>query len=164
MDADPADGRDDAAQRAVSDSFSCNRNPLPGTQRVFCCPPDCEPVTGSTRVALEKRNAAANAPGPAASWRSFTANVYDRYGNSLAADVKGTNMNASKIAAIVLIVAGVLGLVYGSFSYTKQTHDINVGPIEMSLKEKRTVNVPVWAGVGAIAIGAALLLLGGRKL
>ncbi|MEY2921006.1 MAG: hypothetical protein RL261_2311 [Pseudomonadota bacterium] len=73
-------------------------------------------------------------------------------------------MNAGKIAALVLIVAGVLGLAYGSFSYTKQTHDIKMGPIEMSVKEKQTVNVPVWAGIGAIAIGAALLLLGGRKL
>ncbi len=72
-------------------------------------------------------------------------------------------MNAVKIAAIVLIVAGALGLAYGSFSYTKQTHDINVGPLEMSVKEKQTVNVPAWAGVGAIAIGAALLLLGGTE-
>ena len=72
-------------------------------------------------------------------------------------------MNAVKITALVLIVAGVLGLAYGGFSYTKQTHDISVGPIEMSVKEKQTINVPVWAGVGAIAIGAALLLLGGRK-
>ena len=73
-------------------------------------------------------------------------------------------MNTVKIAAIVLIVAGVLGLAYGSFSYTKQTHDVKIGPIEMSVQEKETVNVPVWAGVGAIAIGAALLLLGGRKV
>jgi hypothetical protein len=72
-------------------------------------------------------------------------------------------MNAGKIAAIVLIVAGVLGLAYGNFSYTKQTHDIKMGPIEMSVKEKQKVNVPAWAGIGAIAIGAALLLLGGRK-
>jgi hypothetical protein len=72
-------------------------------------------------------------------------------------------MNAVKIAAIALIVAGVLGLGYGSFSYTKETHDIKMGPIEMSVKEKETINVPVWAGAGAIAIGAALLLLGGRK-
>jgi hypothetical protein len=72
-------------------------------------------------------------------------------------------MNAAKIAAIVLIVAGVLGLAYGSFSYTKETHDIKMGPIEMSMKEKETINIPVWAGVGAIAIGGALLLLGGRK-
>ncbi len=72
-------------------------------------------------------------------------------------------MNAVKMTAIVLIVAGVLGLAYGSFSYTKETHDIKMGPIEMTVKDKETVNVPVWAGVGAIAIGAALLLLGGRK-
>lgn len=72
-------------------------------------------------------------------------------------------MNTVKIAAIVLIVAGVLGLGYGSFSYTKQTHDVKMGPIEMSVKEKETINVPVWAGVGTIALGAALLLLGGRK-
>ena len=72
-------------------------------------------------------------------------------------------MNAFKIAALALIVAGVLGLAYGSFSYTKQTHEVKMGPIEMSVKERETVNVPVWVGVGAIAIGAALLLLGGRK-
>lgn len=72
-------------------------------------------------------------------------------------------MSATKIAAIVLIFAGVLGLAYGSFSYTKQTHDLKMGPIEMSVKEKETINVPVWVGVGTIAIGAALLLLGGRK-
>ena len=72
-------------------------------------------------------------------------------------------MNALQIPAIVLIVAGVLGLAYGSFSYTKQTHDVKVGPIEMSVQDKQTVNVPVWAGVGAIVIGGALLLFGARK-
>ena len=72
-------------------------------------------------------------------------------------------MNALKIPAIVLILAGVLGLAYGSFSYTKQTHDVKIGPIEMSVQDKQTVNVPVWAGVGAIVIGGALLLFGARK-
>ena len=72
-------------------------------------------------------------------------------------------MNALNIPAIVLIVAGVLGLAYGSFSYTKQTHDVKIGPIEMSVQDKQTVNVPVWAGVGAIVIGGALFLLGARK-
>jgi len=72
-------------------------------------------------------------------------------------------VNPIKIAALVLIVAGVLGLVYGSFSYTKETHEAKVGPIELTMKDKETVNIPVWAGVGAIAIGGALLLLGGRK-
>lgn len=72
-------------------------------------------------------------------------------------------MNASRIAALVLIVAGVLGLIYGSFSYTKETHETKIGPLELSVKEKETVNVPVWAGIGAIVIGGALLLLGGKK-
>jgi multidrug transporter EmrE-like cation transporter len=72
-------------------------------------------------------------------------------------------MNAIKIAAIALIVAGVLGLVYGSFSYTKETHETTLGPIELSVKDKETVNVPVWAGVGAIAIGGVLLLFGSKK-
>ena len=72
-------------------------------------------------------------------------------------------MNAVKITAIVLIVAGVLGLVYGSFSYTKETQEVKLGPIELSVKEKQTVNVPVWAGVGAILVGGVLLLLAGKK-
>lgn len=72
-------------------------------------------------------------------------------------------MNAVKIAAIVLIVAGILGLVYGSFTYTKETHEANLGPIEMTVKDKETVNVPVWAGVGAIALGAGLLLFGNKR-
>jgi len=72
-------------------------------------------------------------------------------------------MNPIKLVAVVLIVAGALGLVYGGFSYTKDTHDLKVGPIELSVKEKQAVNVPVWAGVGAIVAGAALLLLGGRR-
>ncbi len=69
-------------------------------------------------------------------------------------------MNAAKIAGIVLIVAGVLGLVYGGFSYTKETHQAKVGPIELSVKEKQNVNVPMWAGVGAIVVGGLLLVFG----
>ena len=72
-------------------------------------------------------------------------------------------MSTVKIVAIVLIVAGILGLVYGSFSYTRETHDIKVGPLDVSVKDKQTVNVPVWAGVGAIALGAVLLLLERKK-
>ncbi len=72
-------------------------------------------------------------------------------------------MSASKMAGIVLIAAGIVALVYGSFSFTKATHEARIGPIELSVKEKQTVNVPVWAGVGAIVIGGALLVVGGRK-
>jgi hypothetical protein len=72
-------------------------------------------------------------------------------------------MNAVKVAAIVLIVAGVLGLVYGSFSYTKETHQAKLGSLELSVKDKERVNVPVWAGVGVIVIGGVLLLVGSKK-
>jgi len=68
-------------------------------------------------------------------------------------------MSGIKIVAIALIVAGILGVMYGKFSYTKETHEAKLGPIEMSVKEKQTVNVPVWAGVAAIAAGAGLLLV-----
>ena len=67
-------------------------------------------------------------------------------------------MSAIKIAAIALIVAGLLGVMYGKFSYTKETHDAKLGPIELTFKEKRTVNVPAWAGAAAIVAGAVLLL------
>ena len=67
-------------------------------------------------------------------------------------------MSAVKIAGIALIVAGVLGLVYGSFSYTKETHGAKIGALELSVTDKETVNVPVWAGVGAIVVGGVLLL------
>jgi len=72
-------------------------------------------------------------------------------------------VNPIKLVALLLIVAGALGLAYGSFSYTKETHEARVGPIELTMKDKETVNIPVWAGVGAIAIGGVLLLLGGKK-
>jgi hypothetical protein len=67
-------------------------------------------------------------------------------------------MSTIRIVAIALIVAGTLGVVYGKFSYTKETHEAKLGALELSFKEKRTVNVPAWAGVAAIAAGAALLL------
>ena len=66
-------------------------------------------------------------------------------------------MNAGKLLGIALITAGILGLVYRSFSYTKETHEAKLGPIELSVKDKQTVNVPVWAGVGAIVAGGFLL-------
>lgn len=67
------------------------------------------------------------------------------------------------IAAIVLIAAGVLGLVYGQFSYTKETQGAKLGPLELTVQEKETVSIPVWAGVGSIAAGAALLVYAGIK-
>ncbi|MDR7379853.1 uncharacterized membrane protein YidH (DUF202 family) [Rhodoferax ferrireducens] len=72
-------------------------------------------------------------------------------------------MNSLKFVAVVLIAAGVLALVYGGFSYTKETTAVKLGPLELSVKEKETVNVPLWAGVGAIVVGGLLLAMGGKK-
>ncbi len=72
-------------------------------------------------------------------------------------------MSTIKILGVVLILAGTLALVYRGFTYTKDTHEAKLGPIEFSLKEKETVNIPTWAGVGAIVIGGILLLARGKK-
>ncbi len=72
-------------------------------------------------------------------------------------------MNAIKLIAIVLIAGGVFGLLYGNFSYTKDTHDLKLGPIELSVTEKKTVNIPIWMGLGAIVVGGLLLVFGSKK-
>jgi len=72
-------------------------------------------------------------------------------------------VNAAKIVAIILIIAGVLGLVYQQFSFTKETHQAKIGPLELSVKEKETVNVPLWASLGAIGVGVVLLVTGRGK-
>lgn len=72
-------------------------------------------------------------------------------------------MNPVRLIGIVLIVAGAIALAYGGFSYTKDTTAVKIGPLELSVKEKKNVDVPLWAGVGAIVAGGLLLVLGGRK-
>ncbi len=72
-------------------------------------------------------------------------------------------MNTVKTIAIVLITAGVLGLAYGGFTYTRSTQETQMGPFSMTFKDRRTVAVPIWLGVGAVIIGAGLLLVPPRK-
>ena len=72
-------------------------------------------------------------------------------------------MNAMKIVGIVLIVAGAGALAYGGFSYTKETHKAEIGPLKFSVQEKEQVNVPQWAGIGAIVLGVVLLVLPSKK-
>ena len=72
-------------------------------------------------------------------------------------------MSAIKMAAIALVVAGALGLFYGSFSYTRDTHQAKVGALEISLKDKRTIAIPIWVGVGAVVAGGVLLALPRRR-
>jgi multidrug transporter EmrE-like cation transporter len=81
-----------------------------------------------------------------------------------AANISGSfngedEMNAVRMFAIALIVAGGLGLAYGSFTYTEEMHQTRIGPVELSIKDTETVNIPVWAGVGAVAAGVILLLV-----
>jgi TRAP-type C4-dicarboxylate transport system permease small subunit len=72
-------------------------------------------------------------------------------------------MSSTKIAAIALIAAGVLGLAYGGFNYTRTTHEAEIGPLELSVKDTRTFNIPVWAGIAAIVLGGGILVFGVRK-
>ncbi len=72
-------------------------------------------------------------------------------------------MNAMKLFGIVLLVGGILGLIYGGFTYTKETHETKIGPIVLSVQDKETVSVPIWAGVGAVVIGGLLLVSGIKK-
>lgn len=72
-------------------------------------------------------------------------------------------MQATKIVGILLIIAGTLGLVYGGFSYTEESTAAKIGTFEITVDQEKNVNVPMWAGVGAIVAGALLLLVGGRR-
>lgn len=69
-------------------------------------------------------------------------------------------MTSTKLFAIVLIVLGCLGLVYGGFSYTKETTGLKLGPIELKVQEKKTVNVPLILSGAGIVLGVFLLVLG----
>jgi len=69
----------------------------------------------------------------------------------------------ARTLGILLVIAGTLALAYGGFSYTKASHDVKLGPIQFSVKEKESVSIPVWAGAGGIALGVLLLLFGDRK-
>jgi multidrug transporter EmrE-like cation transporter len=72
-------------------------------------------------------------------------------------------MNPTKLVGVVLIVVGALMLGYGGFSYTKEETAAKLGPLELSVKEKKTVNFPIWVGVGAVVVGGLLLVLGGKR-
>lgn len=75
---------------------------------------------------------------------------------------KEREVSPLKIAGIVLIIAGALALTYGGFSFTKETHRAEIGPLKLSVKEKENVNIPSWAGLGAILAGVVLLAVGAK--
>ncbi len=69
-------------------------------------------------------------------------------------------MNPTKLIGLILIVGGALALAFGGFSYTKDSSAVKIGPVELSVKQKETVNVPLWAGISAIVAGGLLLAFG----
>jgi hypothetical protein len=81
----------------------------------------------------------------------------------MSGEIGEADMNSIRMVAIVLMVAGALGLIYGGFSYTKDTTAVKLGPLELSVKEKEQVNIPLWAGIAAIVAGGVLLLTAGRR-
>lgn len=103
-------------------------------------------------------------PPPAAKWLQSVLPLRSSAGAlGKAASVLESHMDSLKIFGIMLLVAGVLALAYGGFSYTKDTTAVKLGPIELSVKEKESVNIPVWAGAGAILAGGLLLLMGSKR-
>jgi TRAP-type C4-dicarboxylate transport system permease small subunit len=72
-------------------------------------------------------------------------------------------MSRTSIAALLLIVLGGLGLAYGSFTYTRDTSTTELGPIEVTLSDRETVNVPIWLGVALLVGGGLLLVLPAKK-
>jgi uncharacterized membrane protein YidH (DUF202 family) len=72
-------------------------------------------------------------------------------------------MSISRVIGVLLIVAGVAGLVYGSFSYTRETHEAKLGPFQFSIQEKETIPIPVWISVMAIAAGTVLLVINRKR-
>jgi TRAP-type C4-dicarboxylate transport system permease small subunit len=72
-------------------------------------------------------------------------------------------MSALRIFAFVLVIAGGLALAYGGFTYTKDSHTAELGPLSFTVQEKERVNIPMWAGLGAVIVGGVLLVVGGGR-
>lgn len=73
------------------------------------------------------------------------------------------NNNAMRIIGALLLVVGLAGFFTGGFSFTKETTQAKLGPLELKVKEKESVNVPQWLSVGAMALGAVVLVLGFKR-
>lgn len=72
-------------------------------------------------------------------------------------------MTGNKIIALILLVGGILALIYGGFTYTKSESEANIGPLELEVKDKERVNIPMWAGVLGVVIGGVMLMAPGKK-
>jgi drug/metabolite transporter (DMT)-like permease len=72
-------------------------------------------------------------------------------------------VSGARLIGTLLIVAGVLALIYGGFTYTRHTSSADVGPVHLSVQHRQSVAVPVWAGIGAIVLGGVVIAMGSRR-
>lgn len=72
-------------------------------------------------------------------------------------------MKPLAILGIALIVLGLASLVLGGFSYTKDEEKAEIGPVDITVKEKKRVGVPAGVAVAAIVGGVVLLVAGSRR-
>lgn len=72
-------------------------------------------------------------------------------------------MNSVRVIGIILIVGGLAGFFTGGFSFIKNTNTVKLGPLELTMQEKQAVNIPQWLSLGAVALGAIVLVMGSRK-
>ncbi len=72
-------------------------------------------------------------------------------------------MKAMRIVGVLLLVLGLAGFLTGGFSFTKDTTQAKLGPLELTVKEKESVNIPQWMSLGAMVRGGVVLVLGFRK-
>lgn len=72
-------------------------------------------------------------------------------------------MNSLRLASLVLMVGGALALAYGGFSYTRDTHELNLGPLQVQVQERKYLNIPIWAGLASLLAGVALLAASARR-
>ena len=72
-------------------------------------------------------------------------------------------MKAMRIVGVLLLVLGLAGFLTGGFSFTKDTTQAKLGPLELTVKEKESVNIPQWMSLGAMVLGGVVLVLSFRK-
>jgi hypothetical protein len=69
----------------------------------------------------------------------------------------------ARVVGMILLVVGLIGLAWGGFTYTQKRHNVDLGPVDFSVNEKKTVPIPPIAGAAAMVAGLALLVAGSSR-
>jgi hypothetical protein len=72
-------------------------------------------------------------------------------------------MSPAKVVGIILVVVGLAGFFTGGFSFTRDRTAAKIGPLELTVKDTESIDIPKWLSLGAVALGAVLLVAGFRK-